>query len=530
MKKLYKICLLLTLLVLGGCDYNLDINSDPNNPQEASCDLRLPNILSMTADVYGSHGIRTSLLIQQTGYTYSVGKRYYDLQNWKFQNSADTYIWQSWYIYIWINIHKMIEDAKLKEAWHYVGVGKAMQAFGCGFIIDAYGIMAYKDGLSDKTFMPTYDDCSYVYEQLLPLCDEAIAYLSKPQGTMAPELGKADTYYKGDTQKWLKFAYGIKARLLSHLSKKEVGTGSGNYNPDEILALLDKSFTSSADDAEMKYIKGSKVTEEQSINFQNVNFSNKPGKLFIQYLLNTVPGEGKSWNSGIEDPRAEKMIPKIQSGSMKGKYSLGVDLDYADSKPEAKDSTYVGLAVTDKSQPSGKRGTTIYTQDDFSYQLLSYHELLFIKAEVYFRKGDKANALKYYKDAIAAHMDKYKIDPAKKSNFLASEAVAQTPAELTLSHIMIQKYIALILNPEAWTDMRRCDFCLDGNGNYNENEGIYKGFKRPKFAYEINFGTNGYPRRYQMAYMERDYNAVNVRPWGVFELDYMTQPVWWDKK
>ena len=48
--------------------------------------------------------------------------------------------------------------------------------------------------------------------------------------------------------------------------------------------------------------------------------------------------------------------------------------------------------------------------------------------------------------------------------FMASEAVAQTASELTLSHIMIQKYIALTYSPEAWTDMRRCDYC---NGSYN---------------------------------------------------------------
>lgn len=530
MKNIYKLLFILSLLLMSGCDYNLNINTDPNTPQEASCDLRLPNILSMTADVYGSHGMRTSLLIQQTGFIYSVGNRNYDLQNWKFQNNAETYIWQSWYIYIWINIRKMIEDANAKGAWHYVGVGKAMEAFGCAFVVDAYGIMAYKDGLSNETFMPTYDDASTVYEKLLPLCDEAIDFLSREQLVAAPALSKADTYYKGDTKKWIKFVYALKARLLSHMTKKTVGTGFGNYNPDAIITLIDKSFESSADDAEMKYIKGSKVTVEQSINFQNVSFSNKPGKLFTQYLLNTVPGTGNSWNSGIEDPRAEKMIPKIETGSMKGKYSLGVDLDFTDSKPIAKDSSYFGLAITDKSAPSGKRGTTIFTQDDFSYTILSYFEILFIKAETYFRKGDKANALKYYKDAIAAHMSKLKVDPAKAQTFLSSAAVAQTASELTLSHIMIQKYIALVINPEAWTDMRRCDFCLDAGGNYSETEGVYKGFKRPKFAYELNFGVKGYPRRYQMAYMERDYNAVNVRPWGVFEPDYMTYPVWWDKK
>ena len=241
-------------------------------------------------------------------------------------------------------------------------------------------------------------------------------------------------------------------------------------------------------------------------------------------MLNTIPGTGNSWNSGIEDPRAKKLIPKILSGVNAGQYSYGVDLNLTDTDPKSTNVNYVGLKSTDSNK-------LFYTQQDSPFDFMTYSEAKFIAAEVYFRKGSKTEALAAYKEAIKANVDKLGCTAAERDAFLASSAVAQTTAELTLSHIMIQKYIALTYSPEVWTDLRRCDYCTDASGVYNEASGVYKGFDRPKFAYSLNFPTStDYIRRYQMAYMERDYNAEKVRAFGVFDNDYMTKPVWWDVK
>jgi len=521
MRKLTLIFLVTIGLIVTSCDYNLDINTSPNTPQTASPDLRLPSLLSYTMDVYGSHGTRTAMLCQQMGYIYSANARYYELQNWHFLDNADAYVWQTWYIYCWINISKMITDAEAAQAWHYVGVGKIMQAFGCGFVVDAYGLMAYQQGLSDATFLPDYDDAEYVYSKILPLCDEAIADLQKTQAATAPLLSVGDIIYKGDTQKWIKFAYGVKARLMSHLSKKATGTDLLQYNPDAILSTLSKSFASNADDAELKYMV-STVSNQNAIQYQNTTASIKPGKLWTQYLLNNLPGTGKSWNSGIEDPRAKKLIPKITSGANAGKYSFGVDLTTTDTDPKSTNVNYVGIKSTDTNK-------LFYTQQDSPFDYMTYSEAKFIAAEVYFRKGSKTEALAAYKEAIKANIDKLGCTAAERDAFLSSAAVAQTADELTLSHIMIQKYITLTYSPEVWTDLRRCDYCTDASGVYNESTGVYKGFDRPKFAYALNFPTSkDYVRRYQMAYYERSYNAEKVRPFGVFDTNYMTKPVWWD--
>ena len=56
-------------------------------------------------------------------------------------------------------------------------------------------------------------------------------------------MGRTDRIYNGDRTKWLKLAYGLRAMNQNHYSNKST------YKPDEVIADVDNSFTSNADDA-----------------------------------------------------------------------------------------------------------------------------------------------------------------------------------------------------------------------------------------------------------------------------------------
>ncbi len=59
------------------------------------------------------------------------------------------------------------------------------------------------------------------------------------------------------------------------------------------------------------------------------------------------------------------------------------------------------------------------------------------------------------------------------------------PSEFTLSDLMIQKYIAMYMQPEQWTDMRRYHYSNNRN-NYGigaNNEIVYPGLRRPYNLY-----------------------------------------------
>lgn len=180
----------------------------------------------------------------------------------------------------------------------------------------------------------------------------------------------------------------------------------------------------------------------------------------------------------------------------------------------------------------------------------TYPEMCFIKAEVLYRMGRKDDAQVAYKNGIRAHMElmneklatypqilgKKVIPEAEISAFLSSAAVAQNGAELKLSQIMQQKFLALSMTLENWNDMRRCNYgAKDPEFGY-----IYPDFKRP-----FEFNSEGerhypnttdpqnvryWPRRLQQPSYDQLYNVANWENSNPEATKYTinSYPVWWD--
>lgn len=188
-------------------------------------------------------------------------------------------------------------------------------------------------------------------------------------------------------------------------------------------------------------------------------------------------------------------------------------------------------------------------------EILTYPEICFIKAEVYMRKGDMGNAYTAYLAGIQSRMDMMQakltqwqaagyantnpdmapMNPTDISNYMQSNAVCQSAGNLTMSDIMLQKYIAMGCSIENWNDMRRFDFSAGDVGSFGV---VYPGFDRgPLFA-----GTSLYPgtsktdpkywpRRWKLpTTLELNYNLNNALAVNAHAADpsVWSIPVWWD--
>jgi hypothetical protein len=119
------------------------------------------------------------------------------------------------------------------------------------------------------------------------------------------------------------------------------------------------------------------------------------------------------------------------------------------------------------------------------------------------------------------------ITEAQITAYLASAAVPQNAAALTLKNIMEQKYISMFLNPESWSDLRRFDF----------DPAIYVNFRIPTPVNPIlvTAGTSAaptgvrFPRRLLPGATEVLYNPAEIERIGGNAPDYIAQPVWWDQ-
>lgn len=187
---------------------------------------------------------------------------------------------------------------------------------------------------------------------------------------------------------------------------------------------------------------------------------------------------------------------------------------------------------------------TFYARPNSDTDILTYSEMCFIKAEVLFRKGDKENALIAYREGIKSNFermqtklqswqaeskenpDQQPMNQAEIDAYMASGAVCQSAAALTMGEIMRQKLIAMGINLENWNDMRRLDYSK-----------TYVDYKRP-----FDFAATGkmvgtsesdltyWFRRLSQSTHESNYNLTQLK---ASNKQAMTDPiwscpVWWD--
>jgi hypothetical protein len=186
-------------------------------------------------------------------------------------------------------------------------------------------------------------------------------------------------------------------------------------------------------------------------------------------------------------------------------------------------------------------------------EIVTYHEMCFIKAEVYMRKGDVGNAYAAYKAGIQAHIDMMQakltqwkaagytatnpdmapMDQTAITTYMLSNAVSQ--GALTMQDIMLQKYIAMGCSIENWNDMRRFNFSAGNVGGYGV---VYPGYQRgPLFTgqAQLTGGAPTDPRYWIRRWMlpptyEINYNSINTLALNkhATEPNIWSMPVWWD--
>lgn len=643
------------LLSLGltSCNDFLDVNVDPDKPNNttAQVDNRVPWIQRMYMYSAGITNYRTSMI---AGVLYSTsGTHGPAATTWNFAAGTTTSSYQTWFVETAANLNDLYDKAKAENAYHYMAVADIYHALGFMEMLDCYGEMPYTEALGNSP-VPAYDDGKTIFNGCLAKVDEAIQLLQQEQPATATPLSKGDLMNGGDVQKWLKLAYGLKARYLLKLSKK-----ADLFNPDEILNCLAKGPQSNADNSVMPcynsgqdvtdYLMGDPIMTNGNWNCVAYGTTQRITKYYTDLLTNMR-------GAGVEDPRYTKIVPavmtniKLSNGKVQSyewARSKGVDchgdcerlkatgwntivaptwaskndtLTYViadDTKRaafladisklhKAKESTnkkgektvevvyqpgsvyvnstnyayagdtaYVSLRSNSKltgnatleetdvnwyfssaaALSAGAVGSTgsFQTRPVSDFEIMTYHEACFIKAEVLYRKGDKGGALAAYKEGIKAHLeymqsklttwkaqgynnpDMWPMDDAKISAYLASDAVCQSAGDLKMSDIMLQKYVAMGCSIENWNDMRRFNY---GAGNIGDFGVVYPGFDRSvlftgtdKLKGTDKNDVQYWPRRWRLpATLELSYNeaqalAVNKH---AEDTDIWSYPVWWD--
>ena len=587
-----KIIIALMALTLASCTQWLDVNTNPDTPNNASAtiDLRLPWIQYYYTYAWGAASVRSSYIngtITSNSTTNANGL----LAAWNPAQSSSTTPYQNWFIGAACNIPDLISKATSQQAWDYVGAAYTLRAMGYMLMTDWYSEMPYDDAVS-SSITPVFSDGKTIFNGCLADLDKALTYFAMSQPSTAPAFSTGDSWNGGDVSKWIKLVHGLKARWLLNLSKK-----STLFNPDQILTELASAPQSVSDGTIINNVNDPTETAtnittgdpyKTCVIFDFAGMSDGPRitKWYTDLLTNTFSG-----GSGVVDPRTNWLIPSAQytvngtktfvrsqpvdvitsnirlsSGPMLSIYTPSTKKWSINTTNAARkgDTVFVSLkalyagsgATTSESTWLATDGTvqstgTYYTRPESPTDILSYPEMCFIKAEVLMRKsGATADALAAYQAGIKAHMAQMNaklatysstVNPYKKviaqtdiDAFMASTAVAQTTAQLTMAKIMQQKFIAMSFSLQNWNDMRRFNYSAGNIGSFGV---VYPDYDRP---YEFS-AVNKFPgtsktdpsywfRRMMQSSIETQYNSNNVllsNPKAT-DLTIWSIPVWWD--
>jgi hypothetical protein len=379
-----------------------DVNVNINAPDEGSI---VPNVL--LSSVEGTLGYTqggdfsryTSLLTQQTTSKSRQAGAYYQ---YIFTSVDFDSPWGNMYTSVMENNKTLMQIADSKGNNRYSGISRVLMAYTLQMGVDMWGSLPYSDAFQGATKLQSkFDTDKDLYDTINNMLTLAITQLSSSSpGARLP--GSEDIIYGGSAAKWIKFAHAIKARLYIHQSKGVPAMANS------ALAEIAQSFTSNADNA--RYIFGSTETSANP-----------------WYQFNEQRGDISFTDSWM----VKKMVAANDP-----RYLIYSDTSF-------KDVNVVGMG-------------SYYGSVNSPVEFITYDELLFMKAEATLTAtGDVTTAQLAYDSAIQKNMQKLGVSPANIASYLAANGVLPVTAAAAIAQVSAQEYMALYLNPEAFTLWRR---------------------------------------------------------------------------
>ena len=434
-----------------------DINKDINHPTDVDAKFIIPELVLQTANNTVGGDLNTYLGAYVEHWTGTHNQLWMAEVRSGIERASSTFndSWQ--FVYNAIRnaktvISKTEENAVEGDNTMARAVAEIMLAYNAAIATDMFGDTPYEQAGDYIHFAtPKIDKQEDIYKDVMRLLDDAIDLLGDDPDWTANTLNSYDLMYNGDAEKWQKFAYGLKARYTMRLINRSTDKAA-DYQ--KILDYISNSFADAGEQATINVYDG--------IN-QNPLFDYQWSR------------DGISSSMSFYEKLMERSDPRVNRA-----YFHSDGWNYLDSADVAE---YLPV-----------NGATTETQYSFAYDysmlseiagvhLLSYHELLFLKAEALVNLNKVDSAKTILKDAIVASMANFESNLAATLNSpsLLEYGGVEGPADETipfeeidscftnfvvplfdanpLKEVMIQKYIAFWgangESTECYNDIRR---------------------------------------------------------------------------
>jgi hypothetical protein len=392
-------------LGLGGCNDFLTgegITDNPNNPTVATnASLIVAAQSNLAVQTEGHLGRTICMWVQQCA---GIGQQYLSVGTYSVGEDEFYYEWRALYGQGGLlDLRRVQASGRQSGDSTFAGIAMVLEGWMVGMAADAWGDIPYSQAASDTVATPTLDPQQQVYEAVQARLDTAILFLAATsERNLGP--GPADLVYGGDREKWTALAHTLKARFHLHTAEQ---LGQPAYE----AALAEAELGIGSADGDYTSYHGGSVTERNLWR----QFTDVWGNYIASgaFLVNLLQSR--------DDPRLAEYF--AQNGD--GEY-VGGDPGQAATTETVSNFSDVRLA------------------SDFRQPLVTWAESRLIIAESAFRTGDEGRAR------------------TELNAVLADAGVPTAGGGVTgtalLEAILIEKYIRLFQNFEAWNDYRRTCF------------------------------------------------------------------------
>ncbi|HEY1022360.1 MAG TPA: SusD/RagB family nutrient-binding outer membrane lipoprotein [Flavisolibacter sp.] len=468
---------LASTVMISSCDKGFeDINTDPNRISAISPGTLLNPTLFELASFNMQKSDDVTFELMQVSLPFpspNGGLHRYDLTENTGSSTWNTY-------YRWLNNIKEMKKAAYEAGDpNYQAVAMTLNAWIFANLTDCFGSVPMAEAVSaeEGILQPRYNTQKEVYIKILSDLDSA----NKLYVTAKAMSYGTDILYANNVGNWKRFTNSLRMRLLLRVSNR------AEMNAWEQLRTMISNpatypvFTANDQSA---IIALSGITPLVSPWGRPQDFTTfRAASAFFVDSLNAM-----------NDPRRAKFLSQARNSA--GSASIG----------------YKGI-------PSGYTGSEsqfTYIPSNFSQDLIkapmicpimTYAEVEFIKAEVYFRDNQQDLAKAAYEKGVQAAMAQWEV--TVPADYFENADAAYNG---TLDRILLQKYYALFfVDYQQWFEYRRTGLPA-----------------LPKGAGMLNNGEM--PARFMYPVTQRIYNPANyaaaVQAMGS---DNISNKVWWDE-
>lgn len=504
---------LLSVTLVGCSEDKMDqINKDNDHTQSVQSKFILADVITSTA-FYGVGGDLNTYGAAYVEHEVGTHNQLYRAEHRENEPSA-----ASTFNNVWGNLYSSLKNARIiidqcseggSQAGNNAtkGMAEVMAALNSALIADMYGDAPYSEAARiDEnglpiTKTPKIDSQESIYNEVMTLLDNAIADLQQGDNHASGSPREYDLLYNNKTDNWVKFAYGLKARYTMRLMKR---ASDVNATMQKVIEYADKSFTSA---------------DEQAA-FALYDANNLNPLFDFQWSRDALAA-----SQSMADKLIERNDPRIRRVFIDANWVMMTGAD---------DESFFMAPNGENEQLQYYYNTSAFVFSQTAPTLLlSYHEVLFLKAEALCRLGKIDEAEAVLKEAVIAGMANTEINV--KAALSAPSVLGYGGLEETTDEITPEEAAAYFetsvkplfaANPLKETMNQKYLAFFGASGESTE---CYNDIRRMKALNEDLItlkNTNKFPLRCPYGSDDTTTNPAVKDAYGDGQYVY-TEPVWW---